>query len=178
MEIFKEFVKLASAFAWPCTVLLILFICRAQVKQLIVALLERIKAGSPVETPWFSVGEAPVSMESPGDEEAVTVEHLALTHSSWRYPKKDKDFGMPMYVFHAIIQAQDKTLDRIEYVKYFLHSSYPNSEQTSTDRESKFKLKELAWGESLLRAEVKIKGQDQKLTLSRYINLNVTGPRM
>ncbi len=83
-----------------------------------------------------------------------------------------------MYCFHAIIQAPDEVLERIEYVKYHLHPSYPNSVQTITDRKNHFKLKELAYGESNLKAEVKIKGQPELIKLSRYINLTETGPRI
>jgi len=35
----------------------------------------------------------------------------------------------------------------------------------------------LAWGETNTQAEVKIKGQEQPIKLSRYINLTQTGPR-
>ena len=32
-----------------------------------------------------------------------------------------------MYVVQVIVQGQESTLDRIEYVKYKLDSTYPNS---------------------------------------------------
>jgi transcription initiation factor IIF auxiliary subunit len=83
-----------------------------------------------------------------------------------------------MYVVHAAIQAPYSVLDGIDYVKYYLHPSYPNPVQTVTDRNTRFKLKELAWGEYTLRAEAKVKGQDEPITLSRYINLTETGPRI
>ena len=59
-----------------------------------------------------------------------------------------------MYVIQVIVQANKDVLDRIEYVKYSLHSSYPNKLQTKTDRVNNFELIEIAWGESYLRAEV------------------------
>jgi tetratricopeptide (TPR) repeat protein len=116
--------------------------------------------------------------KSPGQSVPVTENHLALIHSSWRYPKKDAEFGRQMYCFHVVVQGRDEVLDRIEYVKYRLDPSYPNPDRTVTDRKSRFKLKELAWGESTVRAEVKVKGQEEPIQLSRHINLNETGPRI
>jgi len=110
--------------------------------------------------------------------EEITSNHMALIHSSWRYPKKDAEFGRRMWVFHVVVQARDEVLDRIEYVKYFLDQSYPNPVQTVTDRQSRFRLKELANGESSVRCEVKIKGQERLVFLERYINLTDTGPRI
>ena len=103
---------------------------------------------------------------------------MALIHSSWRYPKKDAEFGRRMWAFHVIVQARDEVLDQIEYVKYFLARSYPNPVQIVTDRSTRFKLKELANGESTVRCEVKIKGQEAPVLLTRYINLADTGPRI
>ncbi|MNC03090.1 hypothetical protein D3C75_504860 [compost metagenome] len=142
------------------------------------ALTNRIKAGAQIETPWFSVHALSTTLPLPEAGSAVTVEHLALIHSSWRYPQKDKEFGRRMYAFNAIIQGQDDVLDRVEYVKYLLHRSYPNPIQTTTDRVERFKLKELAYGETELRAEVKIKDQDDLVCLARYINLTETGSRL
>lgn len=83
-----------------------------------------------------------------------------------------------MFCFHVVVQASDEVLDRIEYVMYSLHPSHPNPIQTVTDRKSRFKLKEMAWGESNVRAEAKVKSQDEVIKLSRYINLTLTGPRI
>ncbi len=110
--------------------------------------------------------------------ENVSENHLALLHSCWRYPKKDKEFGKKMYVIQVIVQANKGVLDRIEYVKHSLHPSYPNKLQTKTDRENNFELKEVAWGEFNLKAEVKIKGQKELINLSRYINLTETGDNL
>ncbi len=41
-----------------------------------------------------------------------------------------------------------------------------------------FELKELAWGEFNLRAEVKVKEQDELIKLNRYINLSDTGENL
>jgi hypothetical protein len=174
----SDWVKIIEALAWPITILTILALSRKQLISILNALTERIKAGAELETPWFSVSAIPSNLEAPQKDEPVTENHMALIHSSWRYPKKDKEFGRPMYAIHVVIQAPDSVLDRIEYVRYHLHPSYPNPIQTMTDRNTRFKLKELAWGEYTLRAEVKVKGQDEEIKLSRYINLTETGPRI
>lgn len=83
-----------------------------------------------------------------------------------------------MFCFHVAIQASDVVLDRVENVRYSLHPSYPNRIQIVTDRKSRFKLKELAWGESIVKAEVKIKDQQEPIKLSRYINLTLSGSQI
>lgn len=144
-------------------------------------LLRKLKSIGAISLPEEDepVDSVPNTLVVPSENEPVTRSHMALIHSSWRYPKKDAEFGRPMYAFHALIQAPDRVLNRIEYVKYLLDRSYKElAVQIVTDRSSRFKLKQLAWGESILRAEVKIKGQDDLIELSRYINLTQTGPRI
>jgi hypothetical protein len=176
--IVEQLVKLVDVIAWPIVVVLTFVVFYPQLSRLFRAILLRIESGAELKTPWASLGKAPSAVEAPKESEPITENHMALVHSSWRYPKKDKEFGRPMYSFHAIIQAPDEVLDRIEFVKYKLHPSYPNPIQPVNDRKSHFKLKELAWGESILGAEVKIKDQDEPIHLSRYINLTETGPRI
>ena len=174
----SEWIRLIEILIWPLITLTILALLYPHLRIILKALTERIKAGAKIETPWVTVDIVPTTLGSPNKDELVTHNHMALIHSSWRYPKKDKEFQRPMYAFHAVIQAQDSVLDRIEFVRYSLHPSYPNQIQTSTDRKSHFKLKELAWGETTLRAEVRVKGQDELIKLSRYINLTQTGSKI
>lgn len=104
-------------------------------------------------------------------------EQMALILSSRRYKKADAKFsGKKMYVFHAVIEAQDKLLDQIDYVTYYLHSSYPDPIRVIREKSTRFKLKELAWGASTLKAEVKLKDQQEPIMLSRHITLSETGP--
>ena len=173
-----QWIKLIDTMAWPFVVIVTFVVFYPQLSKLFKAILHRIESGAEFTTPWASVGKAPSAVEAPKESEPITENHMALIHSSWRYPKKDKEFGYRMYGFHVIIQAPDEVLDRIEFVKYKLDSSYPNPVQTVNDRKSHFKLKELAWCESILRAEVKIKDQYELIHLSRYINLTETGPRI
>jgi hypothetical protein len=101
-----------------------------------------------------------------------------LAYSCWRYEKADKKFGRRMYAFQVIIDASDTILDNIEYVTYRLSSSWENPIRPVTDRTTQFELKELAWGASTIHADVKMKGQEEVITLSHPIVLTETGPRL
>lgn len=174
----NERIKLVEILIWPMITVVIVILLYPHLRIVLNVLTERIKAGAKIETPWVTVDIVPTVLGSPSKGEIVTQNHMALIHSSWRYPKKDEEFKKPMYAFHAVIQGQDIVLDRIEFVRYSLHPSYPNQIQTSTDRKSRFKLKEIAWGEFTLRAEVKVEGQDDLIKLSRYVNLTQTGSKI
>ena len=174
----EQYIKILELVVWPIIVLLIILLFFKKILKLFNVLLHRIEKGAEFSTPWASVGPLPSTVKEPEENEPITENNMALIHSSWRCTNKDRGYQHVMYCFHAIIQAPDKVLNQIEYVKYKLHSSYPNNEQVVHDRKSHFKLKELAWGESNLRADIKIKGQDKPIRLSRYINLNESGPRI
>jgi len=174
----SEIVSLVQAVIWPVFALVMVVIFRPRLIKLLLAVEKRMDSGAEVTSTWVTFGAVPSNLKSPEGGAPVTENHLALIHSSWRYPKKDAEFNRPMYAFHVVVQATDEVLDRIESVKYSLHRSYPNPIQVVTDRKSRFKLKELAWGESTVRAEVKINGQEQPIKLARYINLTLTGPQI
>jgi hypothetical protein len=102
---------------------------------------------------------------------------ISLVHTSWRSPKHDAKFpGKKMYRFDAEIDAPKEILRRIEKVTYRLHASYPNPERVVFDEENRFKLKELAWAGSTLKAEVKFKNRQEPILLSRFISLEEKEP--
>jgi hypothetical protein len=171
-------VDLVAAIVWPCITLTGLIIFRKPIRAILEELSERINTGASFEFLQFKVGAAPSNLTAPGKGDIITADHMALIHSSWRYPKKDAEFGMPMWALNVVIQAKDQVLDRIESAKYLLNPAYPNPIQVVTDRQSRFKLKELANGESTVRCQVKIKGQAEPISLERYINLTATGPKI
>jgi hypothetical protein len=131
---------------------------------------------------WVKICEEiqkPREIKAPEGAEEISFEHVALLHSSWRYPKKDAEFGRPIWAFHLIVVAADEVLDRIDSVTYTLHPSYGERErQEIRDRTSNFALKELAWAESIVRATITIRNQQTLVKLNRYINLTETGPRL
>jgi CheY-like chemotaxis protein len=113
-----------------------------------------------------------------GSQSTVWKSTLDLRSSCWRYPKKDAEFlGHKMYCFHIILEATDTILDRIESVTYRMSSSHPQPVRTVTDRGSKFKLKELAWGGFDIAAEIRTMGQ-KTLKLTHRLDLTETGPRI
>ena len=170
-------IELLKILVWPAIILVVYVTNYKRFKSILSSLENRIKQGAAIEFQGFKVG-APITLPKVPKDEKVTEEHLALVHSSWRYPKKDQEFGKPMYCFQVIVEGQSQTLDRVEYVKYTLHKSYPNGEQIKHDRKKHFELKELAWGSSTVRAEIKIEGQEELIKLSRFINLSDTGERL
>jgi hypothetical protein len=104
---------------------------------------------------------------------------MKLAYSCWRYPKKDDEFKTKMYAFQVIIDAPKSILEQIEYVIYKL-PSWPKDHQIQKvdNRERHFELKELAYGPSTIYAEVKLKGQDNPVTLSHPIILTEEGERL
>lgn len=177
-QVLPLWVELVKALAWPVVAIVGLLFFRKPLLAIFRGLAKRIDAGASIKIYSVEVGQAPTNLPVPSTNETITTNHMALIHSSWRYAKKDAEFGRRMWAFHVVVQAREEVLDRIEYVKYFLDRSYPNPVQVVTDRTTRFKLKELANGESTVRCEVQIKGQEEPVSLSRYINLADTGPRI
>lgn len=175
---FQLTVQLVQAFAWPAVVAIAIAVFYKPIRSIMESLKKRMDAGATIEFYQVKVGQAPTNLPAAAIGEKLTADHMALIHSSWRYPKKDVEFGMPMWAFHVIVQAREEVLNRIDSVRYMLDPSYPNPVQVVTDRLSRFKLKELANGESTVRCEVKIKDQPDVVQLERYINLTNTGPKI
>jgi len=175
---FQLELQLVQALAWPAVAILCIWVFHKPLLAILRSLKDRMDAGASIEIYQVKVGQVPTNLPSPSSGDVITADHMALIHSSWRYPKKDVEFGMPMWAFHVIVQAREEVLNRIESVKYMLDPAYPNRIQIVTDRLSRFKLKELANGESTVRSDVKIKGQPEPVRLERYINLTTTGPHI
>lgn len=173
-----QLLELIKIVIWPIVFLVFYASNFKSFKSIIKSLTNRIKSGAAFEIKGIKVGEIPIDLPIPDGSEDVTEKHLALIHSSWRYSRKDNEFNKKMYCFQVIVQGQESVLDRIEYVKYKLNPTYPNSDQIKHDRNKYFELKELAWGASTIKAEVKIKNQEKIIKLSRFINLAETGENL
>lgn len=169
-----------SAFAWPAAVVGILVAYRGPVARLVNALVRRVERGDEVTiATWITLGKAVGPLKVPATDGLVTDDHLALIHRSWRVPHRDSEFGgQAMYQVQVILFGQNSALDRVEYVLYRLDPAYPTPIRTGGVREANFELKELANGYSLVRAEVKIKGQAALVYLSRFIDLTEESPRL
>ncbi len=119
------------------------------------------------------------SIPAPTPNRPLTDDHLALIHTSWRDRSKDARFGgVPMYQIRVGVFGHPEALARISTVRYLLDPSYPKAVYEVADPSCYFQLKELANGYSVIRAEVCVKGQQELVRLSRFINLTEKGPRL
>ena len=114
--------------------------------------------------------------------DSVGLENVALLHTSFRYPKDDERFrgGLAYYRIHIIVMAPEPVMRRIRSVTYHLDPAYPpaNRIHVSSDRGSRFKMKELANGTSIVTATIDLEGRDEPLELNRFIDLRPDGPRL
>ncbi len=83
------------------------------------------------------------------------------------------------YQIEVIVMARDEVLNQINHVTYHLEDAWPERWRTqpTSDRNSRFKLKELANGTSIIRADIELK-DGGVLTLNRFIDLREEGPRL
>lgn len=174
----EDIVKIIDIVIWPIILILIYILNHNTIQDVLSSIKERIKHNAPIDIKGVKIGSIPMHLPNFDSDTKITHDFFALIHSSWRYKKKDKEFGKKMYGIQVIINAQPDVLDQVQYVKYHLHHSYPNKIITRQDRHRYFELKELAWGEFHLKAEVKLKGEEELIVLKRYINLTDTGDRL
>jgi len=172
-----QFIDLIAIIIWPLALLVVYLSHRDIFGKLFLSITKQIEKGG-FQVGSLRVGSLSDSLSSPKENEKVDANHIALIHSSWRYEKKDLEYNRKMYGIQVIVQANKAVLARIEYVIYSLHPTYPQPIQKKDNRKNQFELKELAWGEFILRAEVKVEGQNETIHLSRYINLSETGERL
>jgi transcription initiation factor IIF auxiliary subunit len=68
------------------------------------------------------------------------------------------------------VEGEKEILNRIEYVEYALHNSFPQPVRRVEDRSSKFRLDSEGWGEFMIRAQV-IHKDGSKKSLKRWLEL-------
>ncbi len=173
-------VELLAKLAWPALILVLFVAYRKQIRRVGEAVIKRVERGDEVTiATWITLGKSTGQLKDPSTGDLITDDHVALIHRSWRVPHRDKDFGgQPMHQIHIVLFGQKAALDRVEYVVYHLDPSYPNPVRPGGSRETSFELKELANGYSLVRAEVKVRGQNEMVYLSRFIDLTDESPRL
>ena len=59
------------------------------------------------------------------------------------------------------VEAPDEALDRIDYVEWILHATFPDPVRRTRDRESKFRLETGGWGVFQIAARVMKKDGEQ-----------------
>ena len=88
--------------------------------------------------------------------------------------------GLTYYQIEVILVAARAVRERIEKVEYFMADMWPEEfrKQVITDRNTRFKMKELALRTSIVRGEVWTKEAKHPVILNRFIDLRPDGPRI
>jgi hypothetical protein len=173
-------VGLVRSLVWPSVLILTLLFFRQQAEVLFANLNDLIARVSSFTIANISMQAGPERIPVPKGSDLVTLENVALLHTSFLRRDKTREFndGLIYYQIEVVVIAPDVTLDRIELVTYHLDESYPKTTYPIDDRQTKFKLKELANGTSIVRAEIKFKDQENPLHLNRFIDLRPEGPKI
>jgi pYEATS domain-containing protein involved in immunity len=178
-------VDLLIGLAWPLVLLVAVFVFWPQIQALVSEMVTRTQRGASFQVGILSVSSLPeqaARIPSPGAAEPVSLENIALLHTSFLRPDKTREFddGRTYYQFEVIVIAPEDVLRRVTSVQYELEDAWPPDRrvQLVADRSSRFKLKELANGTSIVNARVDLHGQDHPLLLNRFIDLRPNGPRL
>ena len=161
-----------------------------------------------VSAPQPSDGMVPMGRPGSGDQRPIAaewtgadrevgaegaVEHppdlYFINHASFLRPDKQQEFqartgvmNVEHYDIRVILDSfYPGALERVEHVTYYLHKAYGQYGSPIRIRANpgdKFLLKELANGEYVLVAEVKVRGEETPIILNRYITLWDSGPRI
>jgi hypothetical protein len=150
------------------------------IRGTLVSLASKIASADRIQFKDWLIIQGTQRIPIPDDTHAVTLDNVALLHTSFVRPDKTREVndGMTYYQIEIIVLAPAPVLDRIEQVTYHLDPTYPNPEREITERKTRFKLKELANGTSIVRALIKLRNQDEPLQLNRFIDLRPEGPRL
>jgi hypothetical protein len=179
----------AKSLVWPIFIMAFAIFFRSNVKSLFSVVTERVKRGSSIEFLGIKFGAESTSIETQAEKlpaphagEQITIENVALLHTSFYSESGTRRFanGLQYFQFEVIVIAPDSVVRRIKDVTYYLEDSWPQPlrTRTITDVASRFKMKELANGTSIVRAEIKFTDQDTCLWLNRFIDLRSDGPRI
>lgn len=178
-------VSLATGLAWPLVLVLGLVVFWPQIQALVAEVVTRTQKGSSLQLAFLSLGELPEQAEripGPAPADSVTLENIALLHTSFLRPDKtrEKSDGRIYYQFEVIVIAPVSVMARIESVTYHLTDAWPPHLRTQVvrNRESRFKMKELANGTSIVRADIHLTGGEEPVHLNRFIDLRPDGPRL
>jgi hypothetical protein len=172
MKDVSDVLSAMAALGWLLLVVVLIFSYRQQIRDFLMGAVAALNRGSEIKVGFLTIGQAVGELKPPPAEGALTDDHLALIHRSWRAPERDAEFhGQKMYRIHVIVFGTMEALRRVDYVIYRLDKAYPKPVQVGGALETCFELKELANGYSLLRAEVYVRDQKEPVRLSRFIDL-------
>ena len=180
-------VKLLSSMIWPPALLLLVILFRDPIEMLVSEITKRIRRGGGLkvanvfELEAETLSEHAARIPSPSTDEPITLGNVALLHTSFipktRAPIED---GRTYFQIEMIVIAPDAVMERIDSVTYRFDDVYPpkSREQIKYDSRDRFKVKELANGTSIVRAEIRFRDQEPPLHLNRFIDLRADGPRI
>ena len=201
-ELIQSWAAVIEAFTWPIVILIIVVILRSListavakgsafrfgVKNLAELSIEPSKGLRPPSAE--TEGEHPQLVQdlpdvTQGVQEILPFDYYFLNHTSFLRREMQEEFrrrtGVTLdhYYIRVIVDSYyRRALERIEYVEYVLHSSYPQPVQIRRNPEDKFLLKELANGEYVLMAKIYLKDRKEPVLLQRYITLWDSGPHL
>lgn len=119
---------------------------------------------------------------APAPNAPVSLANVALLHTSWFSPEETalRGDGRRYYKFHVVVIAPATVMGRITSVLWRMSDVWPEryAVQLSRDRADRFRMRELANGTSIVRAEINLDGQPEPLWLNRFIDLREEGPRI
>jgi len=170
-----------TTLAWITLIIIAFFFFEAPLTSVLVNLAKKIESAQNIKTKWLEI-TGTERLPAPKDNQDVSLGHLALLHTSFVRPDRTQDFndGSTYYQIEVVLVAPAPVLNRVRKVIYHLDEAYPEDQRTTetTDRKSRFKLKQLANGTSIVVAEVELHGQTEPLRLNRFIDLRPDGPRI
>jgi transcription initiation factor IIF auxiliary subunit len=87
------------------------------------------------------------------------------------FKSKSEYVGQGRFNWEIHVEADDRTLDNINYIRYKLHKTFPNRIRDIYDRDSHFRLETNGWGEFIIRIIVILK-DGKKLETEHYLKLD------
>lgn len=171
---------LARSLIWPAVLIAGILLFRPHVEIVLAALAASMSRVANVKVAGLTIKMDPNRIPEPKGTNSVTLSNMALLHTSFLRPDKTAAFadGSTYYQVEIVVAAPAATLRRVTSVTYFLDETYVENVRTVSDRGTRFKLKELANGAYIARAEVSLEGQTELLHLNRFIDLRPDGPRI
>lgn len=179
--------QIITSLVWPIIVLVVTVLYQPHVETLLLEIAKRIKGGSGFKIGNIveiqSLPEQARRIPAPSEEQNITLENIALLHSSFFSELGTRLYGgdgRAYYQFEVVVMAPDVVMERVDRVIYHLENAWPEALRTreTRDRASRFKMKDLANGTSIVAADVYFRGNDQPLKLNRFIDLRPDGPRI
>jgi len=90
---------------------------------------------------------------------------------SLRARQQSKYVGERRWRWSVWVDGPAAELDQVEYVEYTLHPTFPEPVQRTEDRDKKFRLNAIGWGEFMIYVQVGRK-DGQVLKLTHWLKLN------